>query len=275
MIVVTGATGNVGRALVGELSAAGHRVTAVSRSVTAADVPDGVVPVRGDLTRPDDLVPALAGAEALFLLTSGEFLGSGAGLDGVLKLARDNGIRRIVLLSSQGVGTGRHPAGLEDAVRRSGPEWTILRAGGFMSNALQWAESVRAQRIIAAPFADVALPLIDPADIAAAAATTLVDDGHAGRVYTLTGPAPISPREQAAAIGAAIGEPVRLVELTRADAAAAMRGYLPEPVVEGTLDILGDPTPEERLADPAVAELLGRPAGGFAAWAARYADAFR
>ncbi|RDI65928.1 NAD(P)H-binding protein [Nocardia pseudobrasiliensis] len=275
MIVVTGATGNVGRALVRELVDAGERVTAVSRSLGAGDVPDGVTRHRADLARPAELAAALTGATALFLLTSGEYLGAGGDLAKVLKMARDKGIRRVVLLSSQGVGTGRHPADLEEAVAASGLPWTLLRPAGFASNALQWAESVRAQRFIAAPFADVALPVVDPADIAAVAARVLREAGHAGRTYVLTGPEPISPRAQAEAIGAAIGEPVRFAELSRAEARAAMVRFMPAPVVEHTLGILGEPTPAELRVEPAVAEVLGRPARSFAEWAERNAAAFK
>lgn len=127
----------------------------------------------------------------------------------VVNVVRAAGVRRVVLLSSQGVGTGRHPAVLEDAVEQSGLEWTMLRPGNFSSNTLQWADMVRTQRVVTAPFGDVALPAIDPADIAGAAAVALREPGHGGNIYTLTGPVPISPRQQAAAIGDALGESVR------------------------------------------------------------------
>jgi uncharacterized protein YbjT (DUF2867 family) len=161
------------------------------------------------LAEPESLVPALDGADALFLLTSGDFVSAGGSVSDVLDVARAGGIGRIVLLSSQGVATGSHPSTLEDPVTESDLEWTLLRPGGFDSNTLQWAEMVRAQRMVGAPFADVALPTIDPADIAEVAAVALRDAGHAGRAYELTGPAPISPRQQAMAIADALGEPRR------------------------------------------------------------------
>ncbi|KAA9159835.1 NAD(P)H-binding protein [Amycolatopsis acidicola] len=270
MIVVTGATGNVGQPLVKALADSGAAVTAVSRK--AAQVPAGVRHHQADLAEPDSL--PLDGAEALFLLTSAEFLASGD-LTGVLRAAGAAGVRRTVLLSSQGVGTFRHPAVHEEAVRQGSPEWTILRASGFQSNAFQWAESVRARREVAAPFGDVALPNIDPADIAAVAAAVLREPGHDGRTYTLTGPAPISPRQQAEAIGAAIGEPVRFIEQSREEARAAMLHFMPEPVAEATLDILGRPTPAERQVSPDVERVLGRGPRPFSGWAARFAPAFR
>ncbi len=116
---------------------------------------------------PESLAPALDGADALFLLTSGEFMAAGGSVDDVLGAARAGGVRRVVLLSSQGVATGSHPSTMEDAVTRSDLEWTLLRPGGFDSNTLQWAEMIRTRRTVAAPFGDVALPTIDPAERAA------------------------------------------------------------------------------------------------------------
>ncbi|HEY3879471.1 MAG TPA: NAD(P)H-binding protein [Trebonia sp.] len=107
MIVVTGATGNVGRPLTAALASAGHAVTAVARGISA-ELPggQGIVPVSADLTSPaaaDSLAASMAGADAFFLLVPG----AGAGVDaaGLLETARTAGIGRVVLLSSQAVGT--------------------------------------------------------------------------------------------------------------------------------------------------------------------------
>ncbi|TCC61258.1 NAD-dependent epimerase/dehydratase family protein [Kribbella pittospori] len=272
MIVITGATGNVGRPLVQALAAAGEVVTAVSRR--RAEVPAGVRHVEADLSRPETLEPAVEGAEAVFLLTGPEFL-AGGNLNDVIKTIRAAGVERTVLLSSQGVGTKRHPSDHEDAVTRSGLAWTILRPGNFNSNALQWAAAVRAQRAVEAPFADVALPAIDPTDIAEAAAVVLTDPAHASNTYTLTGPAPISPRQQAHEIALAINEPVRFVELTRTQARDRMTRHMPAPVADATLDVLGSPSTEEQQVSPDVEKVLGRPARTFAEWAGRNVGAFR
>jgi uncharacterized protein YbjT (DUF2867 family) len=275
MIVVTGATGNVGRPLVRALVAAGEQVTAVSRRISSTQLPAGVRHHRADLTEPKNLQPVLDGTETLFLLTSGDFMAADGSLSDALEVIRAGGVRRIVLLSSQGVSTGDHTSEMEDAVIRSGLGWTMLRPGGFHSNTLQWAESVRRQRTVTAPFGDIALPTIDPADIAQVAAAALRDAHHAGHVYELTGPVAISPREQAAAIGDALGEPVRFVEQTRSEAKAAMVRFMPEPVVERTLDILGAPSAGLRRVNPDVELLLGRPPRAFAQWATRNIAAFQ
>jgi len=272
MITVTGATGNVGRPLVELLLAAGEKVTAVSRN--AAEFPEGVTHVQADLAGPATLKPALEGADALFVLTAADFIVNGD-MDAVMEVAKASGVRKVVLLSSQGVGTGRHSANLEEAVQQSGLEWTMLRPGNFATNAYGWAASVRTSRTVEAPFGDTALPAVDPADIAAVAAAALREPGHAGEVYTLTGPAAIAPRQQAAAIADAIGEPVAFTELTREEARTRMLGFMPERVVEATLQVLGEPSPAEQAVSPDIERVLGRPATPFTDWAKRNAPAFR
>jgi uncharacterized protein YbjT (DUF2867 family) len=281
MIVVTGATGNVGRPLVQALVAAGEQVTAVSRSVSDEDVPKGAKTRRADLTAPESLGHVLDGADALFLHDTGMSAGLISPRD-ILGVARAGAVTRVVLLSSIGVVTrpespshGGLMRSIEDAVRQSGIGWTILRPSGFASNAYAWAESVRARRTVTAPFADVGLPVTDPADIAEVAAVALRADGHGGHIYELTGPALVTPRQQARAIGDALGEPVRFTEQTREEAREQMLGFMPGPVAETTLDVLGQPTAAEQRISPHTEQLLGRPPGTFAEWARRHVAAFR
>ncbi|MEV0090850.1 NAD(P)H-binding protein [Streptomyces sp. NPDC050738] len=277
MIVVTGATGNVGRPLVQALLTAGEEVTAVSRRPEGEEA--GVRYRQAELADPAELKRVLDGADALFLLIPGD----GAGLQPreIVGAARAAGVRRIVLQSSQGVGTRTRSVvhaqlrAFEEAVQESGLEWTVLRPGGFASNAYLWAAPVREHRTVAAPFGDVGLPVVDPADIAEVAAAALRDAGHAGRTYVLTGPAPVTPREQARAIGDAIGEPVRFAGLSRGEAREQMVRFMPEAAVDITLSILGEPTEDELRVSPAVEEVLGRAPRPFAEWAVRNAAAFR
>ncbi|WP_424889007.1 SDR family oxidoreductase [Streptomyces sp. XH2] len=279
MIVVTGATGNVGRPLTQALAEAGRQVTAVSRH--AAAVPDGVRHLAADLAEPAVLEPVLAGAKALFLLLPGDLHAAGAGPASIIGEAAACGVRRVVLLSSQGVATRPFGPtrialrGVEDVLRESGLEWAVLRPGGFASNALWWAESVRARQVVAAPFGDVGVPVVDPADIAEVAAACLLDDRHTGGVYELTGPEVITPRRQAEAIAAALGSPVRFDDLTRDEAKAAMSQSMPAELAEDTLDILGSPSPAELRVSPDVQQVLGRAPRPFADWVARNIAAFR
>ncbi|MFG3132001.1 SDR family oxidoreductase [Streptomyces tendae] len=279
MIVVTGATGNIGRPLTRALAEAGEQVTAVSRHPAA--VPDGVRHQVADLAEPAGLRPALAGAKSLFLLLSGDLHALGANPADIVAEAADSGVRRIVLLSTLGVVT--RPFGatriamreLEDTVRESGLEWALLRPGGFASNALWWAGSVRERRVVAAPFGDVGVPVIDPADIAAVAAACLLEDRYTGEAYELTGPEVITPRGQTEALATALGSPVAFHELTRDEARAAMARSMPAELADDTLDIVGNPSPAEQRVSPDVERVLGRAPRPFADWAARNVTAFR
>ncbi|MFE3738716.1 SDR family oxidoreductase [Streptomyces sp. NPDC059134] len=279
MIVVTGATGNVGRPLTRALAEAGEQVTAVSRH--AAAVPEGVRHVQADLAEPQGLISALDGAEALFLLLSGDLHAPDARPADLIDLAVAGGVRRVVLLSSQGVAT--RPLGpsriamraVEDAVRGSGLDWAVLRPGGFASNALAWAESVRTRGTVAAPFGDVGVPVVDPADIAEVAAACLLDDRHTGGIFALTGPEVITPRQQSEAIAAALGSPVGFHELTREEARAPMVRFVPPELADDTLDIISAPNPAELRISPDVERVLGRAPRPFGDWVARNIAAFR
>ncbi|MGM9332629.1 SDR family oxidoreductase [Streptomyces murinus] len=279
MIVVTGATGNVGRTLTQALAEAGEQVTAVSRH--AAAVPSGVRHVQADLAQPQGLAAVLDGAKALFLLLSGDLHAPDARPADIIDLAAASGVHRVVLLSSQGVAT--RPLGptriamraLEDALKESGLDWAVLRPGGFASNAFAWAESVRTQGVVAAPFGDIGVPVVDPADIAEVAAACLLEDRHTGGVFELTGPEVITPRRQTEAIAAALGSPVRFHELTRAEAKAAMTRFVPPELADDTLDIIGAPNSAELRISPDVERVLGRAPRPFGDWVARNIAAFR
>jgi uncharacterized protein YbjT (DUF2867 family) len=283
MIVITGATGNVGRPLTAALVGAGHVVTAVTRGASAG-LPGGpgIIPVPADLTDPaaaQSLAGSMAGAEALFLLVPG----SGAGVDAaaLLETAATSGVRRVVLLSSQAVGSRPGAAAyapmaaIEAAVTGSRLEWTILRAGGLATNAFAWAPSVRAWQTVFAPHGDVALPAIDPLDIAEVAAAALTGDGHLGQTYVLTGPETTTPRQRAQLIATAIGQHLAFTEVSHDDAREQMLQLMPASVADATLAILGRPTPEEAQVSRDAEKVLGRPGRSFADWARRNAAAFR
>ncbi|WP_245649750.1 NAD(P)H-binding protein [Nocardia shimofusensis] len=202
-------------------------------------LPEGVRHAPVDLTNAAEPAPVLQGASTLFLLIGpGAF---GADVPAILAAARAEGVTRVVLLSSQGVATrpdsashGQFGKAVEVAVQESGLAWTLLRPGGFQSNALWWAEQVRSERAVSAPFGDVGVPFVDPEDIAAVAAAALRRDCHTGRTYVLTGPAPEPPRERARILGEALGEPVRFVEQTPEQAREAMLTQMPADAADTT-----------------------------------------
>jgi uncharacterized protein YbjT (DUF2867 family) len=186
VILVSGATGNVGRELVRALVERQVPVRALSRS--EGDPIEGAERAVGDLDRPESLRPALDGVTGLFLLPGYR------DMPGILAEARNAGASRMVQLSGSSAGSGdtgnaisAYMIRTEEAVRDSPIPWTILRPFGFMTNALEWAPQLRAGDVVRAPFGGVRVAVIDPADIAAVAATALLEDGHAGRVYPLSG----------------------------------------------------------------------------------------
>jgi uncharacterized protein YbjT (DUF2867 family) len=281
MIVVTGATGNVGRPLVRALAAAGEQVTALSRLASDEGQPEAVRHRQADLTDPESLRPILAGADALFLHDGGASAALLKPRD-IVDVAKSGGVGRIVLLSSIGVATrpdsashGAMMRAVEDAVRNTDMNWTILRPGGFNSNAYAWAESIRTRQAVAAPFGDVGLPTIDPADIAEVAAEALREVGHFGQIYELTGPVRTTPRQRAAALGDALGTPIRFIDQTREEARTQLLRFVPEAMIDTTLDVLGEPTPAEQRISPDVERILGRSPRTFADWARAHRAAVR
>ncbi|MFE7981902.1 SDR family oxidoreductase [Streptomyces cellulosae] len=277
MILVTGATGNIGSALVRQLHGSGASpVRGLTRDAVRASFPGGVEAVEGDLARPASLKLALEGVRSLFLVP-----GMGADAD-VLAAARRAGVEHVVLVSSITVRTHPHlPAAagnlaVERLLRDSEMSWTILRPTQFASNALWWAEAVREHRSIRVPYADIGLPAVHPADIAAVARVALTGSGHHGRTYALTGPARITPRQQARAIGAALGHEVSVEEIGREEAHRQMAPFLGNRTAHAVLDLMGGDVNDELLTvRDTVPSVTGSPARPFAQWAAENVVAFR
>ncbi len=221
MILVTGATGTVGREVVDLLLAGGAKVAAVTRDPSRADLPEGADVVAGDPSRPPTLATTLRGAEALFLNPA--TVGTSAAE--LLELAAGQGVERVVMLSGAvlDLETGDDPLAanfklVEDAIKASGLEWTFLRAGEFAANGLNWAPQIRATGVVRDAYGDASTSPIHERDIAAVGVRALTDPGHAGRTYALHGAASITRRERVGLIGEAIGRPLTSEEVTHAQA---------------------------------------------------------
>ena len=203
-VLITGATGDIGRPLVDALLAEGARVRALTRDPAAADLPPQVEVSGGDYATPGVFAAAARGVDAVFV-NIGAIRG---GLGDLLAATRNEGVNRIVMLSSttvrdqgeQEYALGAQHKTAEDAIKASGIDWTILRCGGFATNTLAWAGTIRADQMVRAPYGQAAMALIAEQDIAAAAARTLLDPGHAGQTYYLTGPESLTQIQQAAAM---------------------------------------------------------------------------
>ncbi|MGW0607722.1 NAD(P)H-binding protein [Streptomyces sp. NPDC002640] len=287
MILVTGATGTVGREVVRSLSAApgtgpgdAPRVRVMTRD--PGRLPDECRTARAvtaDYRDPASLASALAGVRTAFLVTT---VVGGDHDAAFLRAARSAGVRRVVKLSAAAVldphaddALTRWQRASEELLRGSGLEWTLLRPRAFMSNTLSWAASVREERVVRALYGASANACVDPRDVAEVAARALTEDEHAGRSYPLTGPAALSAAEQTEQLGRILRVPLRLEELTREQARAIWARRHPAEVVEALLASADrQRAGAKSQVDDAVGRVTGRPARSFEAWARDHRAAF-
>ncbi|MFE9020460.1 NAD(P)H-binding protein [Streptomyces sp. NPDC007808] len=270
-ILVGGATGTVGRRIVAELLARGHEVRALTRDPAKAAFPAGVEVVRGDLTEPDTLIPALEGVTGLHLITfGGPYFAPLETGPRILELARAAGVHRVTVLHGGG------PSPLEDAVRADeGVGWTVLMPVEFMANALEWADGIQGSDEVREPFVARLSAMVHEGDIGAVAAVALTEEGHGGQEYVITGPELLTVGDKVAAIAAARGREIALVELTEEQAVEQWRAAgQPEDVIAFLLEAYGNTPEVGRTVVDTVEKVTGRPARTFAQWAAEHADAF-
>lgn len=182
--------------------------------------------------------PVLQGVESAYIsyYPDVSFPGAAERVGAFAKAAVANGARRLVLLSGRGE-PDAEPS--EQAVRDSGAEWTILRSSWFAQNFSEHflLEPVL-EGVIALPAADIAEPFIDVIDVADVAVAALTRDGHAGKVYELTGPRLLTFADVAAELSRATGRAVRYVPITSAEyAEAAARAGVPAEEIEPLTDL--------------------------------------
>ncbi len=272
-VLVTGATGGVGRHVVDGLIDRGVSVRALVRDVATASLPAGVDLVAGDLADPASLDGALEGTDAVFLLWP-FFSAEGVApvVDAIISRPR-----RVVYLSAQAAADDAESfwALVERALDDSGVPSTFLRPTGFAKNTLGWADQVRSG-VVTAPFGDAARSLIDERDIAAVAVLALTEDGHAGQTHVLSGPATVTQREQVDSIGTAIGRPVRWVEQDPKEARPGMLEFFgDEAFVDNAMRTWSEFVTRPELVTSTVEDLTGAPARSYQQWADDHADAFR
>ncbi|MFC5826962.1 SDR family oxidoreductase [Nonomuraea insulae] len=276
MILVTGATGNVGRQVVHQLTEVGHPVRALTRNPATAGLPEAAQVVKGDL---ESIGQCLEGVESVFLIWP--FHTADAAPAVVAAIARH--ARRVVLLSSGAVrdqpdsAVGLSHNEVEQWVEQSGLSWTMLWPSTFAANALWWADRIRAGNVVHGAFGAVPMAMLHERDLAAVAVRALTSDGHDGMRYTLTGPQVLTQVEQVRILGEAIGRPLRWQELSRE---AERRRLLADdtfpdsfvdPLLDGYAHMLDSPPP---VVTTTVSDITGHPARTFAQWATDHAAAF-
>lgn len=284
MILVTGATGTVGRPLIDLLVTEGAEVRAVSRDPKAAGLPAEVEVVEGDPARPDTITASLRGVTGLFLHPRA----AGEAAAELTALAREHGVTRVVALSALNVDDdladqpsrfrGDRNKEAEEAAVASGLEWVSLRAGFFAVNtATAWATQIRAGDVVHGPYAASTEAPIHERDLAAVAACALLTDDLVNRRIVLTGPRSLTQQEMATIIGDAIGRPLRYQEIPPEAARQGMLQHtgFPEGFVDAYLALLSRAVGHPALTTGEVDKILGRPALTFAEWAADHAATFR
>ena len=276
MILVSGSTGNVGGELVRVLAAGGHPVRGLVRSLGRSELPPGVDAAAGDLNRPETLSAPLAGVRGLFLLSGYK------DMPGILGEARRAGVERVVLLSGRSAtldpsndAITHYIVDSENAVRESGIAWTLLRPCGFMSNALQWADQIRGEGLVHAAFAAVRTASIDPFDIAAVAAKALLEPGHGGRVYNLSGPESLLAADKVRILAKVLDRPIRFRAQNDAEAWTEMSQSMPAEYVRAFFSFFSEGKLDESAVFPTVQEVTRQPPHTFEQWATAHAGAFR
>lgn len=281
IILVTGATGNVGRHVVSQLLEKGAYVRALSRNPAAANLPPDVEVAQADLSFPETLNRHLEAVSAVFLLWRSSVIDTvPAILDALAKHAR-----RIVFLSSLAVRDGEEQqdnliakwhADIEHSIEKSGMDWTIVRPGAFATNSLQWwAPQIRVGDVVRWPFGTATLAPIDERDIAAVAVRALTESGYEGGKYALTGPAALTQAEQVEAIGEVIGRALRLEEITPHAARQQMLGIMPPQIVDLLLDTWARIADQPATVTNTVEEVTGAPAHTFRDWVSNHAGDFQ
>ncbi|MFD9882659.1 SDR family oxidoreductase [Streptomyces alboflavus] len=211
-LVITGATGAIGRLAVAGLLDAGHTVRGMSRHPQRASLPDGADVVFGDLDDPSTLTHAFDGAAQLVLIAVPETV------EAVVSRAKQAGVEHVVVVSSAAVTAGydtTYNAVVEQAVMDSGLDWSIVRPGEFATNSLLiWGPAIKANRRAVEPFPDQIGHPIHEADVADVVLANLLDPHRRGRIDTIIGPDSLTKREQVAVIAEVIGEQITLDEVS-------------------------------------------------------------
>ena len=283
MILITGASGTVGREVLRELAKSGANHRAMYRSAgEAAKVPAGTTAVVADFANPESLKPVLRGVESVYLVCSP--IPDLVQLESnMVDACVDAGVRHVVLNSA--LGAGDYPKSfpawhrkVEDKLRATRLSWTILRPNSFHQNTTAYyAPSIRAQGVFYSSLGESRMSYLDVRDVGAVAAITLTGGTHAGKIYELNGPEALTATKLAAEIGKAAGRDVKYVDIPMgAQRKALLDMGMPEWQVVALLDLqLYYVNGKGGEVDGVLEGLLGRPPIRMGEFLAANAAAFR
>lgn len=279
MILVTGATGHVGGAALSRLREGGVPVRAFVRDPSAS-FPDDVEVVAGNLSDAASLEPALRDVDTvLFIWKQISAEHPEAAIETIARHAR-----RIVYISSLSIrddlAVQAHPmsavhARIERAIAASVPSWTVLRSGWFMANVRMWADELRATGVVRLAYPLAGRSPVDRRDVGEVAAAVLTGEGYDGRTLIVSGPERLTDVDLIAAIGRAAGRPYRVeaVDVETARVEMIRDGLSPE-LTDAALAYWQRLVDVPEAVTSTVADVTGRPARTFAAWAAEHAADF-
>ncbi|MFJ8012095.1 NAD(P)H-binding protein [Streptomyces sp. NPDC096339] len=280
-VLITGARGKVGQAVIARLHSAhlhsaGLAVRAASADPARLTAPDGVEAVELVLDRPETFEAALRGVRQVFLYPQPD------GIHELVKAAEAAGVEHVVLLSSSSVAgpdaendpLASHSLKVERALAGSDLAFTFLRPDAFATNSLGWAWSIGRDEPVRLAYPDAHIAPIHPEDIADIAVEALTGDSLTGRTLTLTGPTSLTFREQLAVLAEAIGRPIPVEHITRAEAERQMGAHMPAHMVGSLLDLWEAACHGPAVIADTTATLLGRPARTFRQWAQENSAAF-
>jgi uncharacterized protein YbjT (DUF2867 family) len=280
-VLVTGATGRIGRAVVDLLVDADVPVRALIRRAEAeATLPPDVEVVTGDLTVPESLDAGLRGVDTVFLVWTAPPETAAAVVERLATYSR-----RVVFLSAPH--QTPHPffqqpnpmavlyAEIERLIASAGLESTIIRPGVFASNALfWWAPAIRTDGVVRWPYGAAETAPVDDRDVAAVAARTLYQDGHADGDYVLTGAESLTQAEQVSIIGDVLGRRITFEELSPDEFRSQTQGSWPPPVVDMLLAAWRATMGRPAFVTSTVFDILGSPPRSFRQWVTDHASAF-
>jgi len=283
MILVTGATGNIGSELVKQLIAKSADVRVVTRDENkVSHLNPAIEAVIGDRQDPTVIKNALQGTDKVFLLPV--LIDEKHEADRLLiDEAKRANVDRIVMISSGVLRSNpKNPIGVlhrevELLIEESGIPWTVLRPGGFMSNALRfWADTIKSLATVFNPTGDGKSAPISPYDIAAVAAVALTAAGHEGETYYLTGPELLSTHDQVNILSKVIGKPIQCIDIPAEVAAERLESIgLPEPIIQGLYDVwIGVRNNQGAYQTNEVEKVTGQPAQTFETWCREHRSPF-
>ncbi|MFD2037589.1 NmrA family NAD(P)-binding protein [Belliella marina] len=260
--LVTGATGTIGTQVVHALLRLGKRVRILTRNATEHS--KNIEVFEGDLNKPHTLKEALVGITGIHLISFGDEnynpLSSGKQ---IIEMVENAGVKRVTVLWN---GEGNESS-IEQEVKKSNLEWTILQPQEYMANALGWAESIKESSEVKEPFGDRPTAVVNETDIGEVVCKILTTGGHSKQIYTLTGPDTLTPKKQVQEIAVALNKEVKFIELDEHQTKKRWKDWgLPKETMEYLYEWYGNTPSVGYTVTNTVEQILGTPPRTFKEW---------